>query len=189
MTTPEVRLAQADDMPAFCKIVNHYIATTTLNFRTQAQTPDEWLKEWQRLRERYPWLVATVDAAVVGLAYAGPWKARSAYDWSAEVTVYVADGARRQGIGKALYERLLAILDAQGYRTELAVVALPNPASVALHEFFGFRPAGVLQAVGFKFDAWCDVGFWQRQGKSIDAKPGPIRSVQEVGGSPRACVG
>jgi len=164
-------------MPTICKIVNHYIATTKLNFRTELQTPEDWTKDWQHLRERYPWLVATVDERVVGVAYAGPWKARSAYDWSTESTVYVDPTAQRRGVGRALYERLFSLLDAQGYRTTLAVIALPNPASIGIHESFGFRPVGVLRSVGFKLGTWCDVGFWQRLHEHSDAAPSAVRPL------------
>lgn len=158
----EVRLAAKDDLASVCAIVNHYIATTTFNFRTAAQTPDEWIAEWSQHHARYPWLVATLDERVVGVAYAAPWKTRAAYDWCAEVTVYVAADCAGRGVGRRLYERLLALLDQQGFHTQLAVIALPNPASVALHGAFGFVHAGTLREVGHKHGSWRDVGFWQR---------------------------
>jgi phosphinothricin acetyltransferase len=180
MSAPvEVRLAQAADMPAICEIVNHYIETTRTNFRTKLQTTAEWTSDWEQLRDRYPWLVATLDGGVVGAAYAGPWKARNAYDWCAEATVYVDRRSHRRGIGGALYGRLLPTLDAQGYRTTVGVIALPNPPSVALHEAFGFEHAGTLRAVGYKMGQWCDVGFWQRMSIDSDSHPGPPLPVAE----------
>lgn len=162
MASVGVRLAEAADMEAVCEIINHYIATTTYNFRTSPQTPGDWVAEWTRYHTRYPWLVATTGARVVGFAHAGPWKARAAYDWCAEVTAYVAPDCARQGIGQRMYERLLALVDRQGYHTQIAVIALPNPASIAVHEAFGFRHAGTLREVGYKHGTWRNVGFWQR---------------------------
>src|SRR5262245_32339926 len=130
MAAVAVRLAEPDDLASVCEIVNHYIATTVFSFRTSPQTPDEWLDHWREYHWRYPWLVATSGPRVVGVAHAVPWKARGAYDWCAETAVYVAAGAVRCGIGRQLYERLFELLDAQGYHSQIAVIALPNAGSV-----------------------------------------------------------
>jgi phosphinothricin acetyltransferase len=183
MTAPiTVGLLREADLARACAIVNHYIANTTVIFHTESQTPEEWRNTWQPLRERYPWLTAVRDGAgaeVVGVAYATPWRTRNAYDWSVEVTVYVADEACGQGIGRALYRRLLDILDAQGYQT-MGSIALPNPASVALHESLGFEQVGILRSVGFKLGRWCDVGIWQRRNPAEKAVPGRILPVSSV---------
>lgn len=175
-----VRAAREIDLQAVCDLINHYIRTTTVNFRTEPQTVDEWVQDWRRTREQYPWLVAVNEGALVGIAYAGRWKARHAYDWCAEVTVYVAPDAHRRGIGRTLYARLLPILDAQGYRTTVGVIGLPNDPSVALHEACGFAHAGTLYGVGFKLGGWHDVGFWHRQSSSAGLPPGPILPVAAV---------
>mgnify|MGYP001578819294 CR=1 FL=1 len=177
MNAPTVRLAEAADLPAVCEIVNHYIATTAINFRTDPQTLAEWVADWTAFRARYPWLVAVRDDRVVGLAHAGPFKPRAAYDWCAEVTVYVAPGEGRRGIGRRLYERLFERMDAQGFRSQVAVIALPNDPSVALHEAFGFRHAGTLRGAGYKLGAWRDVGFWQRSAGVPDEPARPLAAV------------
>jgi phosphinothricin acetyltransferase len=176
---PLVRSARDDDMDAVCMIVNHYIQTTPINFRTAPQQPDDWRADLATYVERYPWLVAELDGETVGVAYAVPWKAREAYGWCAETTVYVREGVHGQGVGRALYDPLMTCLDGQGYRTEVGVIALPNAASVALHEAVGFLHAGTLRSVGFKFDNWWDVGFWQRPARQ-NAPPDAIRPVAEV---------
>jgi phosphinothricin acetyltransferase len=179
--TIAIRGARESDMPSFAAIVNFFIENTMVNFRTHPQSADEWRDDWKLLAERYPWLVAQEDREIVGLAYAGPWKARNAYDWSAESTVYVANGRHRRGIGRLLYDQLLVILDAQGYRSTIGVIALPNLSSVALHEACGFRHAGTLQAVGFKHGQWHDVGFWQRlSAKGAEMAAGAILPVAAV---------
>jgi|SoiMethySBSTD1v2_1073268.scaffolds.fasta_scaffold73284_2 phosphinothricin acetyltransferase len=173
----EVRFTRAEDLSAVCRIVNHYIETTAINFRGAPQTPEEWLRDFRELRTRYPWLVAEAGGEVLGMAYAGPWKTRAAYDWCAEVTVYVAHETRGRGVGRALYRRLFELLDQQGYRTAVAIIALPNAASVALHEAFGFSHAGTLRGIGYKLGEWRDVGFWQRDSRPAGDAPQTIRAV------------
>jgi peptide synthetase PhsA len=178
-----VRLAEQDDFSGVCRLVNHYIERSTFNFRTEPQATDEWIDEWSATQTRYPWLVAVAERRLVGVAYAIPWKHRSAYDWCAEVAAYVSPDARRTGVGRALYARLLDLLDRQGFRTEVAAIALPNEASVAFHEAHGFWFAGVLERVGFKHGRWLDVGFWQRSIRWEGEKaPVPTIGVQRAEG-------
>jgi phosphinothricin acetyltransferase len=177
MLSFDVRFTEAADMAGVCKIVNHYIRTAPFHFRTEPQAPCEWVDDWERTHARYPWLVAVQDKAILGVAYGSTWNSRAAYDWCAEVTVYVAHDAARQGVGRALYDRLLAEMDGQGYRTQIAVIALPNDPSVALHEAFGFDHAGTLREVGYKAGTWLDVGLWQRSVGSAGIAPLPIAPV------------
>jgi phosphinothricin acetyltransferase len=158
----QVRLATEDDLAGVCKIVNHFIEKSFVNFRTEPQGVDEWRSEWGRLHERFPWLVA-IDDGVVGVAYAVPWNGRAAYQWTAEATVYVDPSRQRRGVGDSLYTELLGRLRSQGFRSVVAVIALPNEPSVRLHERHGFIRAGRLVEAGYKMDAWHDVGFWQRR--------------------------
>lgn len=157
-----VRPLERADLPAVCGIVNHYIEHTTINFRTDPQTPAAWARRWSGTRATHPWFVATIDDAVRGVAYAGPWNTRAAYRWTAETTVYVAHDRRGQGAGRALYVALLEALSVRGFATTVAAISLPNPASVDLHESCGFVHVGTLRAVGFKLGHWCDVALYQR---------------------------
>ena len=120
---------------------------------------------------------------IVGFAKASPWKGRCAYLWSAEVTVYVHPARHGRGIGTALYARLIDILRAQGYRSLVGGITLPNAASVALHESFGFRRVALFEKIGWKFDRWHDVGYWELLLGDPAAAPGPIRPVREVIGA------
>lgn len=174
MTAVTVRPAEPTDMAAVCRIVNHFIESSAANFATMPRTPQEWTSDLSRFGGLYPWLVACHAESVVGVAYAVPWSDRGAYAWCAEVTVYVAPDRGGEGIGSRLYERLLADLDGADYRSSVAVIALPNPASVSLHESFGFEHAGTLTRVGYKFGTWHDVGLWQRHSGDGDAPPAPI---------------
>ena len=110
----------------------------------------------------WPWLVAELEDTVVGYAYGSGHHQRAAYRWSADVTVYIAPGHQRRGIGRALYGALFGLLEAQGYYELCAGITLPNAGSVGLHESLGFRRVGVYRDIGFKFGRWWDVGWWQK---------------------------
>jgi phosphinothricin acetyltransferase len=156
-----VRLAVEDDLARVCEIVNYFIENTVFNFRTEPQVVDEWRSDWKRLHSRFPWLVATSEDRLVGLAYATQWNHRIAYQWTVEVTVYVDAAAHGCGVGDALYTELLNRLRHQGFRSVVAVIALPNHPSVRLHERHGFIQVGQLTDAGFKRGGWHNVGFWQ----------------------------
>jgi phosphinothricin acetyltransferase len=109
----------------------------------------------------HPWLVAEREGVVVGYAYAGPHRTRPGYRWAAEVSVFVDRPCHGSGVGRALYEELLARLRRQRLHVALAGITLPNHASVGLHEAMGFTPVGVYREVGWKAGAWRSVGWWQ----------------------------
>jgi phosphinothricin acetyltransferase len=109
-----------------------------------------------------PWLVAEVGGQVAGYAYASKWHGRSAYRFSTEITVYVAPAHVGRGIGSKLYGQLFPILRDRGIHAVIGGIALPNEASVALHEKFGLEKVAHFREVGYKFDRWIDVGYWQR---------------------------
>jgi phosphinothricin acetyltransferase len=176
----DIRLAQEADLEQFAEIVNHYIETTAINFHDRPQSEEDWEATWQVLNVRYPFIAAEKDGVLGGIAYASPWKLRGAYEWTCEVTVYVRAGHERQGIGRALSARMLEILQAQGYQAVVAVIALPNDASVALHQALGFEHAGTLKNLGYKLGAWRDVSFWQRSLGDRSGAPEPIKPVRDV---------
>jgi phosphinothricin acetyltransferase len=176
----KLRLAEEADMEQFAEIVNYYIENSAINFHDRPQSDQDWEATWQVLHERYPFVVADADGTLGGIAYASPWKLRGSYDWTCEVTVYVRSGHERQGLGRLLSERVLEILERQGYRAVVAVIALPNDASVALHRALGFTLAGTLKDLGFKMGAWRDVSFWQRNTGDPSDPPGEIKTVAEV---------
>jgi phosphinothricin acetyltransferase len=157
-----VRPATVADAAAVAGVYNHYVRETTITFE-EAEVPSSEIA--RRIQEvegaSLPWLVAERKGVVVGYAYAARWHSRSAYRYSAEITVYVDAGHHRVGIGSRLYDRLFPILQARGIHTLLAGIALPNEPSIALHEKFGLAKVAHLRDVGFKFDRWVDVGYWQ----------------------------
>ncbi len=157
-----IRDAVSDDAQAICAIYNPYIENTVITFEEQPVAVEEMRARVREVTASHPWLVFEEQGTVVGYAYAKPWHARSAYRFCVESTVYLDPLATGRGIGRRLYEALLARLRPLQVHTVLGVIALPNPASVALHERLGFTEVGRLQEVGRKFERWVDVGFWQR---------------------------
>jgi phosphinothricin acetyltransferase len=157
-----IREAVPGDAAAIARIYNPYVRETTISFEESeidaAQMAD-------RMREvaaaGLPWLVAIRGGAIVGYAAAGKWKARAAYRFSVETTVYAAMTERGRGVGRSLYEALFARLRGLGVHAVIGGIALPNEASVALHERMGMRKVAHFEQVGFKFGRWIDVGYWE----------------------------
>jgi L-amino acid N-acyltransferase YncA len=157
-----VRPATPDDAESVAAIYNHFVLHTTASFEEECVAAVELAERMAKVgRAGLPWLVAERDAAVVGYAYATAWRERRAYRYTVECTVYVEASSHGRGVGSALYGELFPTLRQAGFHTVLAVVTLPNEASVRLHERFGLRKVAHLSAVGFKFGAWHDVGIWQ----------------------------
>lgn len=174
-----VRLATADDAPGVRAIYAPFVRDTAISFETVVPTDEEMAA---RIAASTLWLVAESDGAIRGYAYAGPHRARAAYQWSVETSVYVADGAQRQGLARLLYDGLLDGLRAMGYVNAYAGVTLPNAPSVGFHEAMGFQPVGVYPGVGFKNGAWHDVGWWSLRlvPDHEAAAPRPPRPLAEV---------
>jgi L-amino acid N-acyltransferase YncA len=127
-----------------------------------------------------PWLVCVDGRRVIGYAYASRHRERAAYRWCVDVSVYVRDGCRGAGVGRALYTSLIALLRLQGFCAAHAGITLPNEASVRLHESLGFRPVAVYPRVGFKCGAWHDVGWWQLGLQERIGEPGPVSSMDAM---------
>jgi L-amino acid N-acyltransferase YncA len=156
-----IRPFAAGDETAIGDIYNHYIRHTVITFEEAELTPMQVRERIEATTRRFPWLVCEREGQIVGYAYASLWKQRAAYRHSAELTVYVRDGHTGQGLGQALYTALIEALRQQGdCHVLLGCIALPNAASVALHERLGFVQAGRFREVGRKFDQWLDVGYW-----------------------------
>jgi L-amino acid N-acyltransferase YncA len=158
-----IRSATAADAQAICAIYNHFILQSTATFEETAISPDDMATHIDAIAgaSSLPFLVAELDGAVAGYAYAAPWKARSAYRHTVESSVYVAPGFAGMGLGSRLYQALLQQLREREVHAVLAGIAMPNSASIGLHEAFGFAKVGQLREVGNKFGQWLDVAYWQ----------------------------
>lgn len=152
--------AERDVAPANA-LTNHYIATTAVHFASEPASDREFRATWEAGRADYPWLAAEVDGAFAGYARAYRWRERAAYARTAEVGIYVERSQQGRGVGRVLYAELLRQLQHAGFRTAIGGIALPNPASIRLHEALGFRHVGTFRGVGCKFGRWHDVDFWQ----------------------------
>jgi phosphinothricin acetyltransferase len=129
-----------------------------------------------------PWLVCEVGNDVAAYAYASPFRTRAGYRWTAELTVYVHPAFHRRRVGRALYSALPRCLSAQGDFMAVAIISLPNAASVSLHESMGFRRTGVLEGIGHKFGRWMDDDVRQMEIQPMPADPpGPIPSIHLLG--------
>lgn len=173
MTTMTIRLARGDDAPAITAIYAPYVSETPISFETAPPSVDEMAGRLAKTLTRFPWLVAETEGDMAGYAYASAHRERAAYQWAADVSIYLREDQQRRGVGRALYTALFAILRAQGYVNVYAGIALPNPASVALHEAMGMTPVGVYHHVGYKSGAWHDVGWWQGPLQDLVDDPNP----------------
>ena len=169
----EVRPATPADAAAAAAIYAPVVRDTHVSFEAEPPTVEEMRSRIALTLRSHPWLVAVADGEVLGYAYGGSFRSRPAYRWSVEVSAYVRDDARGEGVGRALYDALLGDLRERGFVTALAAIALPNPPSVAFHEAFGFEPVGVFRKVGFKLGRWWDVGWW-----SLELRPPPEGDVR-----------
>lgn len=154
------------DAGACAAIYAPYVLSSPVSFEELAPDESEMADRISGLAITHPWLVAEQEGSLTGYAYACSHRARPAYRWSTDVSVYVDEGSWRQGVGHHLYEALLERLRGQGFRIACAGITLPNEASVALHEGFGFVGVGVYRNIGWKDGAWRDVGWWQ-----LDLRP------------------
>lgn len=161
-----IRPASQADAPAIANIYNHYISNTVVTFEEIPLAPVDMADRIEGvLSASLPWLVAETRSddriCMVGYAYATPWKSRSAYRYSVESSVYLAPGDEGKGYGTALYHALLVELKQLKVHSVMGGIALPNAASVALHERVGFGKVAHLKEVGYKSGQWLDVGYWQ----------------------------
>jgi L-amino acid N-acyltransferase YncA len=160
----ELRIRDADparDAAACAAIYAPHVEGSAVSFEEQAPGAAEMATRIERYGASHAWLVAERGEEVVGYAYATAFNERPAYRWSASVSVYIAEGAHGQGVGRALYSALFDCLRERGFRMAHAGITLPNEASVALHERLGFELVGVNREVGWKDGAWRDVGWYQ----------------------------
>lgn len=156
-----IRSVETSDASVICAIYNRYVRETVITFEEEPVTPDNMAQRISDVIERLPWLVWEHAGEIVGYAYATPWKARSAYRFSVESTIYLAQAVVKRGIGTQLYQALITELQRRKVHCAMGGIALPNPASIALHEKLGFTKIGHFKEVGWKLGRWVDVGYWQ----------------------------
>lgn len=181
-----IRLVTENDASAVQAIYAPYVKDTIISFEVEPPDVNEMRSRIQKTLAKYPWLVYEDETGVLGYAYAGVHNERLAYQWSTNVSVYVAARAHRRGIGRALYTPLFALLRLQGFYTAIAGITLPNDASTGIHQTMGFEPIGIYRKVGYKFGKWHDVAWLGMVLQPHADNPVPPRPIREVIDSPEA---
>ncbi|MFW2512716.1 N-acetyltransferase family protein [Demequina sp. SO4-13] len=157
-----IRDATSADAAAIAALYNPYVRETVITFEYDEVSADDMAARIARVQALgLPWLVLEDEGSVIGYAYAGPYRPRAAYLHSVESTIYLAHGASGRGLGRELYEALIARLRASHAHSAISLIALPNDASIALHLATGWTEVGQLREVGRKFDRWIDVAYYQ----------------------------
>jgi len=156
-----IRPVRLSDAGEIARIYNHYVANTIITFEEEPVEVEEMTRRIESTMRNYPWLVHESDGKVVGYTYARMWKERAAYRHAVETGTYLDPAFTGKGIGTELKIQLLNILRERSFHAVISGIALPNPASVALNEKFGFTKVAHFKEVGFKMNRWIDVGYWQ----------------------------
>lgn len=169
-----IRPATPQDAEGILAIYAPIISETAISFEFEPPTVAEMQQRIADTLAQFPWLVCDRQGEILGYVYASKHRARAAYQWAVDVSVYVRSDQHRSGIGRGLYTALFELLKQQGACSLFAGITLPNPGSVGLHESLGFQPLGIYRNVGHKFDAWHDVGWWQLSLQSDSYTPKPI---------------
>ncbi|WP_436346547.1 N-acetyltransferase family protein [Natronorubrum sp. FCH18a] len=175
-----IRLAHPADASAVRDIYTPFCESSAVTFEEEPPTESEMADRIESTLETYPWLVCVADGAVVGYAYATKLRERRAYQWTVELSVYVADSARQSGVGRALYESLFAVLERQGVRDAYAVTTVPNPETERFHERMGFERCVDFPAMGHIEGEWHDVAWWRRRIAEKSDDPDPITPLPAV---------
>jgi phosphinothricin acetyltransferase len=174
MTDIPIRPAGLRDIAAITRIYDHAVRHGTASFEIEPPDEHEMVQRYEALRDgRYPYLVAELGGTIAGYAYAAPYRARPAYDWSVENSIYIAPQSQRRGIGRALLEQLIVAAQERGFRQMIAIIGdSANAASIELHRAAGFRVVGTFDNVGFKFGRWLDSVLMQRPlGRGAETMP------------------
>jgi phosphinothricin acetyltransferase len=176
--TAKIRLASDSEAAGIASIYRPYVEETRISFEEIA--PDAAEIARRMASPMHPWLVLEDDGLILGYASTSPMRDRAAYRWSVETGIYLAPEVQRRGLGRELLAAHLHLLERQGFVTIVAGIALPNAASVALHEKLGFKLSGVERGVGYKFGEWVDVGRWQRDLSPRAAMPAEPKTSSSV---------
>jgi len=157
-----IRDAIPSDANQICRLYNYYIENTSITFEEESVSQRDMEDRIRNVTSQLPWYVYYEEETLLGYAYASPWRVRQAYRFSVETTVYVQQGYSGKGIGMSLYKRLLEELKKRGYHLAIGGIALPNEPSRKIHEKLGFRKAAHFREMGYKFNTWLDVGYWEK---------------------------
>ena len=156
-----IRSVRLEDAKEIAEIYNYYILNSVVTFEETPVGAEEIEQRIRSIIARFPWIIYEVNGRIIGYAFASEWKSRCAYNHSVESTIYLKQGEENKGIGSVLYQELVEQLREMDLHAIIGGIALPNDASVCLHEKFGFEKVAHFKEVGFKFGNWIDVGYWE----------------------------
>lgn len=182
MADIKIRLAEESDAAEILAIYAPYIKETNITFEYEVPSVTDFRERIRETARHYPYLVCLVEGKIVGYAYAHKQMERAAYQWNAELSVYIAAEAQHRGIGKALYSALIEILKLQNVQNIYAIVTSPNPNSEKLHQYFGFRTIGLYPKTGYKFGQWLDVSWLEKSIGRHETNPEPFLSIETIAG-------
>ena len=169
-----IRRAKAEDGAALCAIYAPYITDTTITFEYEVPTDAAFSDRIRETAAQFPYLVCEKDGGIIGYAYAHRIRERAAYDWDAELSIYLAQGTHGHGVGTTVLACLIDLLELQGLRHLYSCVTLPNEKSIRMQRKLGFEDAGVWHDSGWKFDGWHDVAWLEKHIGSHEGTPLPV---------------
>jgi L-amino acid N-acyltransferase YncA len=178
-----IRLATEEDAAAIAAIYAPFCDNEAVSFEYAAPAPSEIASRIRAITAQWPWLVLVEGGTVGGYAYASRHRERAAYGWAVDTAVYIGDGYRGRGAGRALYHALFDLLALQGYFKACAGITMPNPASIALHETFGFEKVGIYRGIGYKKGAWRDVAWYEASLQPEQNEPPLPRALADIMGT------
>ncbi len=179
MKTKKIRFATKEDAKAILDIYAEYITDTTVTFEVEVPTIEAFQKRMEGIMAWYPWLICEIDGEVAGYAYASKHRERAAYQWSADISVYVNKKYHRNHIASELYTEIISYLRKQGYYTIYAGITRPNPQSEAFHQAYGFHNLGEFHNVGYKHGKWLGVTWYELPISEYADIPGSIRPITD----------
>lgn len=174
LSSINIRLVRPEDADQLLAIYKPIVLETAISFETELPSEASFKRRIIDYSAKAPWIVAEANNIIIGYAYATTHRSRQAYQWSQEVTVYVHQDYRKEGIAKKLYSKLFELMQTAGFRKAIAVITLPNEASIALHKKFGFTPIGEMKNIGFKLGKWHSTSWWDKDLNFVDSIPSPI---------------
>jgi L-amino acid N-acyltransferase YncA len=178
-----IRLISETDAPAVLEIYKPYILHTSISFEYEPPSEAEFLQRIKTVTADYPWLVCLDHEKIIGYAYASRHRTRTAYDWSAESTVYILPGYQRKGFARILYETVFEILRLQGYFNVFAGITMPNDSSVGFHRALGFKEIGTYKNIGYKLGNWHDTYWMQLSLTEYIHNPPFPKKMKEITGT------
>lgn len=175
-----IREANAEDIPGILALYSVYITETTCTFEYVIPSLSSFQDRFSSITEQFPWLVCSIDGELAGFAYASAAFKRAAYQWDADMTVYLDARFHRMGVATSLYSCLIDLLKLQGYYNLYAVISADNTASVNFHRHFGFNDIGIFHKTGYKMGTWIDVLWMEKSIRHHNPEPAPAISFRQL---------